>query len=315
MKRESKTAEIIRLLVEAGDKQPGELAADVTRGAGSVIVAQGQRLVQIASQLNSHLRSFSLQKAVGFTSPAETTELSKSQRTYARVLQRRFDPKPNKKRHRATLERLKRLRESGALSRRAYRRSRSAAKASYRAAGGGLGRIAGLGRMAGMVAGFPLLMGGLAKLSHSFAERQVPGQRETAKFAGGSAAAYARLDFADIGRQFAKAQATEGSTTGMVEAVNEMRDALAPLDVAWTNTKNNIAAAISKQITSLVTAAKLLLRELGFDTIVDKVDNIDKNLDKQRDGFDKQMGNAFHDAIVRNDFREKRPRRRIDPLQ
>jgi hypothetical protein len=114
--------------------------------------------------------------------------------------------------------------------------SRSAGMGAGMMAGGAM-RLAAAGGAAGLLAAALVTATIAAK---RLGEAQAEGLKYLRAYNGQIAGAYARLSRGDLMRTRRQAAATAGSTTALVSAVNEMRDAWAPLENVATGIKNQI---------------------------------------------------------------------------
>ncbi len=147
--------------------------------------------------------------------------------------------------------------------------------------GGGLARAAlGLAMKhpvaaAGLLAG---VFGSLAVGAKRLGEAQAEGLKHLRAYNGQIAAAYARMTRSDILRTRQQAAATAGSTSALVDAVAEMRDAWAPVENVVTNIKNTIGFAGAKLFKVLGNGVSTLV------AIAEKVGIIAKAADQPKGG-------------------------------
>ncbi len=153
--------------------------------------------------------------------------------------------------------------------------------AAIRSSGSGLGTAALGLAMKHPVAAAGLLAGVFASVAvgaKRLGEAQAEGLKHLRAYNGQIAAAYARMSRSDVLRTRQQAAATAGSTSAVVDAVAEMRDAWAPVENVVTNIKNNIGTAGAKLFEQIGTGLSALI------AIGEKVGIIAKAVDKPKAG-------------------------------
>jgi hypothetical protein len=105
--------------------------------------------------------------------------------------------------------------------------------------------------------GLAAVFAALVITGKKLAEAQVEGLRHLQGFNGQIAAAYGRLAIGELTRTRQKAAATGGSTSAVVDAVNEMKDAWQPIDNKLTMLWNKLATVGARVFT-------LALKGLGY---------------------------------------------------
>lgn len=168
--------------------------------------------------------------------------------------------------------------------------------------------IKGLGTSAAVIVGLPMIL-------KSFSERVLANRREGAKFSGATAGAFARLEYAQIGREFAKAQATSESTTELIAAINTMRDALLPMEIMITRFGARVATGAAAFVGTLSVGVRAAAGKLAFlEPMAEALEEIDKEIKQARGAVKQNIGNALHDAIISDDFNKQHVRPPLPPM-
>lgn len=156
---------------------------------------------------------------------------------------------------------------------------------------------------AGLLAGvFATVAVGAKRLG----EAQADGLKHLRAYNGQIAAAYARMSRSDILRTRQQSTATAGSTSAVVDAVSEMRDAWAPVENVVTNIKNNIGTAGAKLFKQIGDGVSALI------AIGEKVGIIAKAVDKPKAGVWQQSINDLA-AQYRDRNTPKKPAMPVAP--
>lgn len=168
--------------------------------------------------------------------------------------------------------------------------------------------IKGLSASAAVIVGVPMLL-------KSFSERVLANRREGAKFSGATAGAFARMEYAQIGREFAKAQATSETTTELIAAINTMRDALLPIEVMITRFGARVATSAAAFVGTLAIGVRAASAQLDFlKPIAEALEEIDKEIKDAKGNVQQNIGNALHDAIISDDFNKQHVRPPLPPM-
>ena len=122
----------------------------------------------------------------------------------------------------------------------------------------GAGAIPGIGE----IVLFVTAISEATKAAYAFAYAQEGEVRKLAEVGGTQAAAIATLDANRIGRQVSTAQETGPSSENLIDSLNELEEALRPLESLLTNVANTLGTGIARYLTDLITTLKPLTETL-----------------------------------------------------
>lgn len=160
-----------------------------------------------------------------------------------------------------------------------------------------------LGTFAKGIAGGTVALATMPFVMHRFTESVNASNEPLRKFNGQIATSFARLEYGDALRALKTSNATSATASKLADSIDEMRDALLPVNVQVSNTLNNIAILCAKAVTFLAENHETIEEGIPIlGEIKDVLDIIGENGKKEE-----QPGNPWVEALQAQAAKRKQP--------